>query len=108
MAMKNVKSVINDLRPFVQESLTNIGRHAKATQAQIVVHIEDNRIEMTIADNGMSFDPEKLDRNSTYGLAGIEERINAVGSAFAIDSILGIGTALMISMPIPLSDEALQ
>jgi signal transduction histidine kinase len=157
MAMKSVKSVINDLRPFVldlgivaamewqvsefqrrsgiacklqvddedfdchldedqvtalfrivQESLTNIGRHAKASQAQIVVCTKDDRIEMKIADNGMGFDPEKRDRQSTYGLAGIEERINVIGGTFAIDSIPGIGTALMISMPIPVPDEVLQ
>ncbi|RJG03183.1 PAS domain S-box protein [Noviherbaspirillum sedimenti] len=90
----------------LQESLTNITRHAKARQARIVIRTEHNQLDMTIADNGIGIAPDHLNKKSAFGLAGIKERINALGGKFTMDSAPGKGTTLRFSIPIPVPIKA--
>jgi PAS domain S-box-containing protein len=99
------KSHSTALFRIVQESLTNIAQHAKARQVSIVIRTEDDQLDMTIADNGIGIAPNHLNKKNTFGLLGIEERINALGGRFNIDSAPGRGTTLRISMPISVRIE---
>ena len=71
----------------VQEALTNVARHSKATECIISVREENNRIIMFISDDGIGLGernpPEKSDTGG-FGLRGMESRIAIVGGNFRV------------------------
>ncbi len=69
----------------VQESLTNCARHAEATNVRIMIHANQDRISLTVQDDGKGFDPKTLVSRG-LGLVGIEERIKKLGGTLAISS----------------------
>jgi signal transduction histidine kinase len=85
---------------ILQESLNNVFRHARATQARIEVHCTGNRLYMTVADNGVGIFPGCRRKANSFGLVGIKERISALGGDFKIDTGKTIGTALTVSIPL--------
>lgn len=88
-----------------QESLTNIARHAQATEGQLAIERNDNGIRMEIRDNGCSFRVGTGDANPTrkrLGLLGIEERVRLVDGKFHVDSAPGRGTRIAIWIPFQL------
>ncbi len=82
----------------IQEALSNIARHSKASSVQISVYYFENKIEAEIRDNGVGFDP--LTRQMGMGLRTIRERIEALGGSVRIESAAGNGTCLSLSAPI--------
>lgn len=85
---------------ILQESLSNISRHAQATQVQITVRTEGDTLHMTIADDGVGIADDAPRKPNSFGLAGIEERIHALGGSFTVDSEAGRGTQLHFSVPL--------
>lgn len=84
---------------IVQESLTNIARHAEATQADIRIERRDDNLWLEIKDNGKGFDtnnPPKL----SFGLLGIRERAIVLGGDIRIMSAIGEGTTISLLIPI--------
>jgi signal transduction histidine kinase len=69
----------------VQESLTNCGRHSKASNIQIAVSGKEDRINLTIEDDGKGFDPNRVSDRG-LGLIGMEERVKKLGGTFSIFS----------------------
>ncbi|MBC8086785.1 MAG: GAF domain-containing sensor histidine kinase, partial [Phycisphaerae bacterium] len=66
----------------LQEALSNVARHAKATMVKIVVKTDDDSLRLTVADDGAGFKmgaDGRMDSNSRMGLTGMQERIHAVG-----------------------------
>ena len=97
-----VPLVATVLYRIIQESLTNVTRHAKASRVQIDVRQENDRIRCTITDNGIGFDvPVTLNRTekSGLGLIGMRERVHSIGGALAIQSTPGHGTELTVTIP---------
>jgi PAS domain S-box-containing protein len=93
---------------LVQEGLTNMTKHARATQATIVLKQEGQVIQCSIRDDGVGFDVEAvLVRRDVMGLGllGIQDRLEAVGGTLRIISSLGNGTELRAT--IPLEDDTL-
>lgn len=85
-----------------QEALTNVARHACATEIQIRISRIPGAIRMEICDNGKSFSVEKtfLVKNpKRLGLVGMKERIEMVGGSLAIESVLGKGTTVRVELP---------
>jgi two-component system sensor histidine kinase UhpB len=82
-----------------QEALTNIVRHAQATAVEISLAYQDDRLDLTISDNGRGF-PEVPGQEIGLGLIGIRERLSAVGGALHIDSRPGTGSTLYIQVPL--------
>ena len=85
-----------------QEALTNIAKHADASEVSIDIATTDDRLTMRIADNGRGFDPslsETFVRDGHFGLAGMSERIAMVGGEVDLDSSPGSGTTLAFSVP---------
>jgi two-component system nitrate/nitrite sensor histidine kinase NarX len=78
-----------------QESLSNIAKHAKASQVEINLEQEDAVIEMRIRDNGLGFDPQEI-FTSHYGLAMMRERAEAAGALLTITSQPGHGTEVTL------------
>lgn len=82
---------------IVQESLTNIHKHADATMVNVGLQQHAGQIYLSIADNGKGFDPAQ---NTTgFGLQGMCERVAAAGGQFAIYSKSGNGCRISVSLP---------
>ncbi|HSR36089.1 MAG TPA: ATP-binding protein, partial [Desulfurivibrionaceae bacterium] len=93
-----------------QESLTNIIRHAKISQATLELHFDQNQVTLQVHDTGVGFDPDALPEDSGMGLAGMHERVEAVAGQLQIDSAPGKGTFVDVTIPIvkstiPTSEE---
>ncbi|WP_241672973.1 sensor histidine kinase [Lacisediminimonas profundi] len=84
----------------LQESLTNVARHAQASMVSITVRPEGERVVMTVADNGVGIFPGCRRKPNSFGLLGIGERISSLGGSFTVDSVPGEGTVLTVSVPI--------
>ncbi|RZI44455.1 PAS domain S-box protein [Herbaspirillum sp. HC18] len=84
---------------IVQESLTNVSRHAGASQVDIRLQFAHDMLAVSIADNGVGAPPAKRNKPSSFGLIGIRERVYSLGGEFHVDSITGTGTTLSFSIP---------
>ena len=92
---------------MVQESLTNIGKYAEASEATIVLKNYGNHVVVEINDNGKGFDTLKV-RPSTHGLAGMRHRVEAAGGRLTITSTVGRGTQVSAIMPTGASESAVR
>jgi signal transduction histidine kinase len=82
---------------FVTESLANVLKHAHATRTTISLTYDDGQLQLGVADDGRGFDP---DTASTGGLAGLRDRIRALGGTVTIASAPGSGTRVSASLPV--------
>jgi signal transduction histidine kinase len=83
---------------IVQEALTNCAKHSHARQIGIAMRTADGRTELTVADDGMGFDPARVS-HSGLGLIGIEERARELGGAVALEAAEGKGTTIRVAIP---------
>lgn len=81
-----------------QESLTNIARHADATLVSAGLKSNHSVITLTIKDNGKGFDIKKIRTKNTLGLLGINERAILIGGKCDIQSRIGKGTVITITV----------
>jgi PAS domain S-box-containing protein len=86
---------------ITQEALHNISKHARATQIRVTIHREPEGIRLCISDNGAGFDPETNSSRHSLGLVSMKERVRLVRGEFSIQSELGRGTAVTVSVPLP-------
>lgn len=84
---------------IVQESLTNITRHAAASQVHIRLETCGAELHMRIHDDGSGFEVASVS-NDSFGLRGIGERVALLGGQFLVDSAPGCGTTLRITLPL--------
>ena len=82
---------------IVQEALTNVAKHARATFALVYLSRTDDTVKVTIEDNGVGFDPVFPRRG--LGLIGIRERVAYLQGTVHIDTASGNGTRLTIELP---------
>lgn len=83
---------------ILQESLSNVVRHAHATEVEVELQRCGGVVTMTVQDNGIGM-PSELPPDGS-GLPGIRERVAAIGGRFAIESQAGAGTVLTLSFPL--------
>jgi signal transduction histidine kinase/sensor domain CHASE-containing protein len=86
---------------IVQESLTNVSRHARASRVEISLRRIGDRLQVTVADNGIGRFPGDKRKPRSFGLVGVKERLHALDGTFKIHSTPGSGTTLTFSIPIP-------
>ncbi len=91
---------------IVQESLTNVARHAGASRVSVMLVNSDAALDLTIGDDGCGFDPAAARKGYSYGLLGMSERTRLIRGSLSIDSEPGAGT--VVSIHIPLSDGTLK
>lgn len=86
---------------IVQEALTNVAKHARATQVSIWLERIEERVRVRVIDNGIGFDATTLARRRArrFGLVGIQERVDLMGGGFQILSGRGRGTELRVELP---------
>lgn len=88
---------------ILQETLSNIARHAQATQVEIALCRQDATLSLTVRDNGIGLPaarPGGAQLRRGCGLDGIEQRVAAAGGQFHVSSRPGQGTALSMSFPL--------
>ncbi len=95
---------------IVQESLTNIVRHAQARQVRIDLFQDGRTLVLCIADDGCGFDPGAAQRRAlvgeNMGLLGMQERAALVGGRLTVDSAPGRGCTVRLRCPLTLRGEA--
>jgi PAS domain S-box-containing protein len=94
---------------IVQESLTNVAKYANASEVHIAVKHVDQRVFLSVTDDGYGFDMVRALRRNTFGLLGMRERALVLFGDFHVDSQPGHGTRIEISFPIsaPLNEGTL-
>ena len=85
---------------IVQESLTNITRHAQASVVNIALGYNGDELGLEVRDNGLGFAPGAPNKAKSYGLLGMSERAIALGGHLDIVSAPGMGTVIGVSIPI--------
>ena len=84
----------------VQESLTNIAKHASATRVVISLSGTNEAISLQVMDDGHGFDPSVVRKKPGFGLLGMRERVLMLGGTLFIQSAVGEGTRVMINIPL--------
>jgi signal transduction histidine kinase len=84
----------------LQESLSNIQQHARATHVRVELRHLGGTLRMTIADNGIGLHDGSRNKNGSFGLVGIEERMSLLGGDCSIVSRPHGGTTVTVSVPI--------
>ncbi|MFZ5484172.1 MAG: PAS domain-containing sensor histidine kinase [Pseudomonadota bacterium] len=85
---------------ILQESLTNIARHAEAAQVRVRLTQEEGELCVQVEDDGQGFDTRAVREKKTFGLMGIRERAIAFGGESRLDSQPGRGTTLTVRIPL--------
>ena len=85
---------------IVQEALTNVARHAKATQVNIDLKIENNLLFLEIVDNGKGIAEREIRSSSSLGLIGLRERVSALNGTFKISRGKSGGTIVSAIIPV--------
>lgn len=91
-----------------QEALTNVAKHAHASQVTVNIRPHAGAARMEIKDNGRSFDVERVlraQKGRRLGLLGMRERLEMVGGEFTIASAPGAGTTVMAQIPFGKSER---
>lgn len=84
----------------IQKLLSNIVKHAQATEASVSLTAYEQFINLMIEDNGVGFESIKLPESDGMGLSSIEKRIENLDGTFEIDSQIGYGTTINIDIPL--------
>ena len=94
------KAEINLYRT-IQEALSNIVKHAKASAAKVSIQARQDKIMVTIQDNGIGFDHElAIIHSKSLGLRTMHERISAIGGKFKVEKGAPKGTIIEIKIPV--------
>ena len=89
---------------IVQEAMRNIGKHSRASKAEITVKFEPRETTITVTDNGAGFQLSEsvgdLTRAGKLGLAGMQERARLLGGSLSVQSEPGKGTTIVVKAPV--------
>ena len=116
----NISGEKRDLPPEVeagilrifQESMTNVRKHAQATEVEVNLVFNDSSAELSVRDNGVGFEPKVAGsedtgkkKGDTFGLISMRERARGLGGTFEVQSQKGEGT--LVKIVIPAAEEVL-
>jgi two-component system sensor histidine kinase DegS len=82
----------------IQELLGNAARHGQGTTVKVNLDLGDDRIRVSVDDNGKGFDPEAIQQSASLGLKLIRERAEMLGGKFELDSTPGKGTRVSLAV----------
>jgi len=85
---------------IIQESLTNVSRHSKAKNVWVTIESDENHLRLTVRDNGIGIEKEKLTDPKSFGLMGLRERARAYGGELKITGKKGVGTRVDVAIPL--------
>ena len=85
---------------IAQEALTNVARHARASNVDVILERRGDQVLLIVEDNGVGFDPSRTgSQRRGFGLLGMHERAALVGATLQIESTSGEGTTILLRMP---------
>lgn len=86
----------------IQEAITNVVKHASATETTIRLELVDGKVKGSIEDNGKGFEvgDEVYKYDSGLGLMGMQERVGLLGGTLRVDSRPGRGTSISLEIPL--------
>jgi two-component system, NarL family, sensor kinase len=93
---------------IAQEALTNVKKHAQASQVKLRLSLEDDELCLCVYDNGQGFQVDEIMDSQArfgaqaghFGLTGVNERVKLLGGTLCIDSTPGLGTCLVACVPL--------
>lgn len=89
---------------IVQESLSNVKRHAHAKRAHVEIRVKAKDLHALVHDNGVGFSLKKVKKDpgkwASFGVRGIEERAKLLGGVATIESSPGLGTTVRVTLPL--------
>ncbi|MBI3151856.1 MAG: response regulator [Chloroflexi bacterium] len=85
---------------FLQETLTNVIKHARASQVWVELSLDEREIVLTVQDNGKGFSMDEPSTKNGIGLTGLRERLTLVGGSLTITSAPAKGTIISAHLPI--------
>ena len=83
----------------LQESLTNVARHANASRVGVALRGSDTGVELRVQDNGKGISPAAAGGTKTLGVLGMRERTAMLGGTFILESEPGVGTSIVMMIP---------
>lgn len=89
----------------LQESLTNISRHAQASEVSVQVNAVEDEVRLEVTDNGRGLGATDLGKRASFGVRGMRERAIEHGGSFEIDSLETGGTRLSLRLPLRLNTQ---
>lgn len=92
------QSLSKELLIVVREAITNAVKHARASSILISGEIQNDNLQIRVLDNGHGFDPQHVRR--VNGLASMRFRMLELGGEFTLESKPGMGTTVLLSMPV--------
>lgn len=84
---------------IIQESLTNVAKHARANRVEVIVAVDDDAVTVTVHDDGAGFASDGPRKPQSYGLLGIRERAYLLGGEMRVTSAPGRGTEIEVRLP---------
>ncbi len=90
---------------IMQEALTNVARHAKATHVDINLKTANNTLNLTVKDNGIGVNNTQINHNRALGVIGMRERAGTLGGRVYIEKAKPNGTEVRLELPLPLPLE---
>ncbi len=91
---------------ILQEALTNVFKHARASGVHVVVELKPRMLTLRISDNGVGFDRDSLPQRASLGLVGMSERARLVGGTIKVSTRRPAGTRVVARLPLAESDPA--
>ena len=92
---------------ILQETLTNVARHASATQVEVSLDEEEGYVRLQVRDNGRGITQGEVNGSKSFGLLGMRERVLLRSGDFSIQGTPGLGTMVVIRLPLNKGQEAL-
>ena len=93
----------------VRELLMNIVKHAGVSRAVMTLDADTNHVVITVQDHGRGFDPSTVASTMSghhFGLQSVRERMTAIGGSFQVESSVGKGTSVTVTVPLQLSPKS--
>ncbi|WP_328967805.1 sensor histidine kinase [Streptomyces sp. NBC_00239] len=89
---------------IAQSALANVVRHARAERAEITLTFMDTSVTLDVVDDGRGFDPRSAPSGEGgFGLPAMRSRAESLGGTFTVESAPGQGTALAVTLPLPVA-----
>jgi len=93
------KEMATTIFRIIQESLTNVARHAKAKNISVTLKEKNNKLILIIRDNGKGISQDEISNSDSFGLMGMKERAAVFGGSLTIEGKKGKGTVVKLLLP---------
>jgi PAS domain S-box-containing protein len=94
------EAVETTLYRIAQEALSNAQKHAAASTLSILLRDTPSRVQLIVEDDGRGFDVDRRPPTGHFGLLGMQERAALLGGSVSLESRIGFGTTVYVTIPL--------